>query len=47
MLLGGFFAQNLTTYGTDHTMVQRYLVTPTKRAKKSIWIEALLTIPRH
>ena len=45
MLLGGFFV-NLTTYGTDHTMVQRYLVTPTKeKAKKSIWIGALLTIP--
>ena len=45
MLFGGFFA-NLTSYGTDHTMVQRYLVTPTKKeAKKSIWIGALLTIP--
>ena len=45
MLFGGFFA-NLTSYGTDHTMVQRYLVTPTKKeAQKSIWIGALLTIP--
>jgi SSS family solute:Na+ symporter len=45
MLLGGFFV-NLTTYGTDHTMVQRYLVTPSeKKAQKSIWIGALLTIP--
>jgi SSS family solute:Na+ symporter len=45
MLLGGFFV-NLTTYGTDHTMVQRYLVTPSgEKAQKSIWIGALLTIP--
>jgi SSS family transporter len=45
MLLGGFFV-NLTTYGTDHTMVQRYLVTPTKeKAQRSVWIGALLTIP--
>lgn len=45
MLLGGFF-MNLTTYGTDHTMVQRYLVTSSKsEAQKSIWIGALLTIP--
>lgn len=45
MLLGGFFT-NLTTYGTDHTMVQRYLVTPTKeKAQRSLWIGALLTIP--
>jgi SSS family solute:Na+ symporter len=45
MLFGGFFI-NLTTYGTDHTMVQRYMVTPTqKEAQKSLWIGALLTIP--
>ncbi len=45
MLLGGFFV-NLTTYGTDHTMVQRYLVTNTKeKAQSSVWIGALLTIP--
>jgi SSS family transporter len=45
MLFGGFFI-NLTTYGTDHTMVQRYLVTPTqKEAQKSLWIGALLTVP--
>lgn len=45
MLLGGFFV-NLTTYGTDHTMVQRYLVTPSEeKAQKSVWIGALLTIP--
>ncbi len=45
MLLGGFFI-NVTTYGTDHTMVQRYLVTPSKeKAQKSVLIGALLTIP--
>jgi solute:Na+ symporter, SSS family len=45
MLLGGIFI-NLTTYGADHTMVQRYLVTPTKeKAQSSVWISALLTIP--
>ncbi len=45
MLFGGFFI-NLSTYGTDHTMVQRYLVTPSqKEAKKSLWMGALLTIP--
>lgn len=45
MLLGGFFV-NLTTYGTDHTMVQRYLITQSpKAAKKSVWMGALLTIP--
>ena len=45
MLLGGFFV-NITTYGTDHTMVQRYLVTSSmEKAQNSVWIGALLTIP--
>jgi SSS family transporter len=45
MLLGGIFA-NITTYGTDQTMVQRYLTTKTEKgAKKSIWTNAILTIP--
>lgn len=45
MLLGGLFA-NLTTYGTDQTMVQRYLTTKTKaEANKSVWTNAILTIP--
>ena len=45
MLFGGCFI-NLPTYGTDHTMVQRYLVTPTqKEAQKSLGIGALPTIP--
>jgi solute:Na+ symporter, SSS family len=45
MLLGGIFA-NITTYGTDQTMVQRYLTTKSeKAAKKSVWTNAFLTIP--
>lgn len=37
---------NLTTYGTDQTMVQRYVSTETeKMAAKSLWTNALLTIP--
>jgi SSS family transporter len=37
---------NLTTYGTDQTMVQRYMTTETEgQAKKSVWTNALLTIP--
>lgn len=45
MLIGGVFA-NITTYGTDQTMVQRYLTTKTeKMANKSVWTNAILTIP--
>ena len=45
MLLGGIFA-NITTYGTDQTMVQRYMTTKTqKEASQSVWTNALLTIP--
>ncbi|MFL2599850.1 MAG: sodium:solute symporter [Flavobacteriaceae bacterium] len=45
MLIGGIFT-NITTYGTDQTIVQRYLVTKTKDdAKKSIWINAITSIP--
>jgi len=45
MLLGGIFA-NITTYGTDQTMVQRYLTTKSgKAAKQSVWTNAVLTIP--
>lgn len=37
---------NLTTYGTDQTMVQRYMTTETAgQAKKSVWTNALLAIP--
>lgn len=45
MLLGGIFA-NITTYGTDQTMVQRYLTTKSVgEAKRSVWTNAVLTIP--
>ncbi len=45
MILGGVFA-NITTYGTDQTMVQRYLTTKTqKEANRSVWTNAILTIP--
>ncbi len=45
MLLGGIFA-NITTYGTDQTMVQRYLTCKTeKEASKSVWTNAILILP--
>ncbi len=45
MLVGGIFA-NITTYGTDQTMVQRYLTTKSQKdATKSVWTNALLSIP--
>jgi SSS family transporter len=45
MLIGGIFA-NITTYGTDQTMVQRYLTTKSvKNAKQSVWTNAILVIP--
>ena len=45
VVIAAFFT-NLTTYGTDQSMVQRYLTTPTlEGAKKSVWTNALLTIP--
>lgn len=45
MLIGGGFIYT-TTYGTDQTMVQRYLTTQTeKEAKQSVWTNAWLTIP--
>lgn len=45
MLVGGIFA-NISTYGTDQTMVQRYLTTKTRNeANKSVWTNAILTIP--
>ena len=37
---------NLTTYGTDQTIVQRYLTTSNEgNAVRSIWTNAVLTIP--
>lgn len=45
MLIGGIFT-NITTYGTDQTMVQRYLTTKSvKNAKQSVWTNAILVIP--
>ena len=45
MIFGGFFI-NLTTYGTDYTIVQRYLITPNiGKAQKSIWLGILPVIP--
>ena len=44
VIIGGFFA-NLITYGTDQTIVQRYLVTKSKKqAIKGVWINALISI---
>lgn len=37
---------HLTTYGTDQSMVQRYLTTSSmKEARKSVWTNAILTVP--
>lgn len=37
---------NITTYGTDQTIVQRYLTTDSeKKARKGVYTNALLTIP--
>lgn len=45
VLIATFFT-NLTTYGTDQTMVQRYMTTETeKQAQKSVLTNAVLTIP--
>jgi SSS family transporter len=45
VLIATFFT-NLTTYGTDQSMVQRYLTTSSqKAARKSLMTNALLTIP--
>lgn len=45
VLIGSFFT-NLTTYGTDQTMVQRYMTTETEdKARKSVLTNACLTIP--
>lgn len=45
VLIATFFT-NLTTYGTDQTMVQRYMTTETqKQARKSVLTNAILTVP--
>ncbi|MCK9627936.1 MAG: sodium/solute symporter [Bacteroidales bacterium] len=45
VLIATFFT-NITTYGTDQTIVQRYISTETeKQARKGVYTNALLTIP--
>ena len=45
VVIASLFA-NITTYGTDQTMVQRYLTTKDeKMANKSVWLNAALTVP--
>ncbi len=45
MLIGGMFT-NVTTYGTDQTMVQRYLTTQNEQeARRSVWTNAWLSVP--
>lgn len=45
VLIATFFT-NITTYGTDQTIVQRYLTTATEHeARKGVYVNAALTIP--
>jgi len=45
VLIATFFT-NITTYGTDQTIVQRYISTETeKQARKGVYTNAILTIP--
>jgi SSS family transporter len=45
VLIATIFA-NITTYGTDQTMVQRYLTTSDRKmAGRSVWTNAVLTVP--
>jgi solute:Na+ symporter, SSS family len=45
VLIASIFT-NLTTYGADQTMVQRYLTTKNeKMARQSVWTNAVLVIP--
>ena len=47
VLIAAFFT-NLTTYGTDQSMVQRYLTTPSQSAAKRVCVtNALLYNPCH
>lgn len=46
VLMLGNFASVLATYTTDQTVIQKYLTTPdVRRSARSIWTNALLTIP--
>lgn len=45
IVLGGI-GQNLSTYGADQAVIQRYLVTSTeKKAASAIWLNAVTTAP--
>jgi SSS family transporter len=45
IIIGGIFSQILS-YGTDQSVVQRYLTTPTEKdAAKAIWTNGLLSVP--
>jgi len=45
VLLASVFA-NITTYGTDQSMVQRYVTTKDERdARRSVWTNAVLVLP--
>lgn len=45
VLIATLFA-NITTYGTDQTMVQRYMTTSDRKmAGRSVWTNAVLTVP--
>lgn len=45
VLIATFFT-NITTYGTDQTIVQRYLTTSSEQeARKGVYVNAALTIP--
>ena len=46
VVIVGAIAQNLSSYTADQAVVQRYMTTvDTKRAARSIWTNAFLTIP--
>lgn len=46
VILFGAFAQNLISYGSDQTVIQRYLTTRDEAtARQSIWTAAILAIP--
>ena len=46
LVLLGAFANNMITYSSDQTIVQRYMCgTDERQAKRSIWLNALLAIP--
>src|SRR3546814_16038103 len=45
LVLGAVFT-NFITYGSDQTMIQRYVTaSSTKEAKKSMWLNAWMVVP--